>query len=122
MSKMINLYKLTEQGVLRKSDGANIPAADGNRDWKEYQKWLAEGNTPDPIMTPEEETQKLIDDEVDELRNDLRRVVTGQFEMMLELFKLLKQFTECTNTDVDPAILTKAQLWTQKLARLKEIS
>jgi hypothetical protein len=32
-------------GVVRE-DGAWIPAAVDNRDWAEYQDWLAEGNKP----------------------------------------------------------------------------
>lgn len=61
MSKMINGYKLYENGVQRKSDGACIPECDGNRDWRAYQEWLASGNTPDPMDVPAPPT-------VDELR------------------------------------------------------
>lgn len=42
-------YKLkTPEGVIRSTDGAHIPATTLNRDWREYQDWLALGNTPDP--------------------------------------------------------------------------
>lgn len=34
--------------VLRVADGAQIPPDERNRDWRDYQDWLAEGNTPDP--------------------------------------------------------------------------
>ena len=34
--------------VLR-SDGATIPADLGNTDWRQYQDWLAQGNTPTPV-------------------------------------------------------------------------
>jgi hypothetical protein len=44
-------YELRENGVLRRSDEMHIPDAPGNRDWRRYQAWLAEGNTPDPIPT-----------------------------------------------------------------------
>lgn len=34
-------------GVVR-DDGAWIPADPANRDWLEYQEWLAAGNEPKP--------------------------------------------------------------------------
>lgn len=45
-------YKLTDSGVLRLTDGAHIPNDPGNRDWREYQDWLAEGNMPNPADPP----------------------------------------------------------------------
>lgn len=39
-------YKLTEHGVIDTKNGMSIPDAPGNRHWKEYQEWLAEGNEP----------------------------------------------------------------------------
>lgn len=43
------MYRLTEspEMVTRLSDGASIPT--GHRWWDEYQAWLAEGNTPEPV-------------------------------------------------------------------------
>lgn len=36
-------------GYIRTSDGASIPIADDNRDYRAVLKWIAEGNTPDPV-------------------------------------------------------------------------
>lgn len=42
-------YEETENGVKDRETGASIPNAPGNRHWREYQEWLAEGNTPVPL-------------------------------------------------------------------------
>jgi hypothetical protein len=38
----------TIDGVIRATDGACIPFAEGNTDYQAYLKWLDEGNTPLP--------------------------------------------------------------------------
>lgn len=51
------MYKLTENGVtLTQDDGSvlSIPNSEGNRHWRAYQEWLAEGNTPEPQFTQAE--------------------------------------------------------------------
>lgn len=47
-------YQLTpnEHTILRVADQAWIPDDPANRDYAEYQKWLADGNTPDPYQPP----------------------------------------------------------------------
>ncbi len=46
-------YQLTSgAAVVRESDTALIPADPLNADWQAYQRWLAAGNTPDPIPAP----------------------------------------------------------------------
>ena len=34
--------------IIRIADGAGIPTDPANRDYQEYLKWVAEGNTPQP--------------------------------------------------------------------------
>jgi hypothetical protein len=46
-------YQLTAtDAVIRTADGATIPADPANRDWIEYQDWLAAGGVPDPYVKP----------------------------------------------------------------------
>lgn len=42
------MYKLQGKSVLRLSDNASIPMANGNRDYEEYKEWLANGGVPEP--------------------------------------------------------------------------
>jgi hypothetical protein len=39
---------ITDDVIVRVSDGAWIPLVESNTDYQEYLKWLAEGNTPEP--------------------------------------------------------------------------
>jgi hypothetical protein len=46
-------YQLTAtDSVIRTEDGAIIPNDPANRDWAEYQVWLADGGVPDPYVPP----------------------------------------------------------------------
>ena len=47
-------YQLTAtDSIIRTEDGACIPPDPANRDWVEYQEWLADGGVPDPYVEPE---------------------------------------------------------------------
>jgi hypothetical protein len=49
MYKLIQNPMQTEaNAVMRLSDNAQIPFAEGNTDYQAYLKWVAEGNTPAP--------------------------------------------------------------------------
>lgn len=46
-------YQLTAtDNVIRTEDQACIPNDPANRDWMEYQQWLADGGVPDPYVEP----------------------------------------------------------------------
>jgi hypothetical protein len=48
------MYKIREFNILNKETGKYIPLDENNRHYKEYLKWLAEGNKPEPFETKEE--------------------------------------------------------------------
>lgn len=43
------MYQLTNDGVVRLTDGAIIPADPGNADYQVYLVWLAAGGEPLPV-------------------------------------------------------------------------
>jgi hypothetical protein len=53
MYRYINNFQGQTAGVQRLSDMASIPFDPANTDFQEYQRWLAEGNTPEPAETQE---------------------------------------------------------------------
>lgn len=70
------MYKLNRQGgVIRLADRACIPENTGNRDWQEYQEWLAAGNVPEPIETLVEAKARR----VGELRASYAAALQGGF-------------------------------------------
>jgi len=56
-------YRLNEEGgVVLKAYNMAIPEDPRNRDYREYLKWLEDGNTPDPApATPAPTNQELLD-------------------------------------------------------------
>jgi hypothetical protein len=53
---MMAEYQLTatDSSVIRTADQAYIPNDPANRDYADYQKWLADGGVPDPYVPPPE--------------------------------------------------------------------
>lgn len=58
------MYRITEFGVTRLSDGANIIQDDsGNSpDWNEYLAWVIAGGVPEPMLTLESARNRKIED------------------------------------------------------------
>lgn len=56
-------YQLADVGVLRLDDNAWIPSDTHNRDWQDYQFWLAAGNVPQPlpVVQPLSQPPTLLD-------------------------------------------------------------
>jgi hypothetical protein len=72
------MYKLTNSNeVIRILDNVTIPADPGNMDYVEFQNWLAQGNTPEPLPseTPQQVIARLegaLDRKLDEVANEYR--------------------------------------------------
>jgi len=45
-------YQLTEGNTIKRSDGAWIPISETNGHYRQYLKWLEDGNTPLPADVP----------------------------------------------------------------------
>ena len=80
-------YQLTAiDSVLRTADGAYIPNDPANRDWVEYQAWLADGGVPDPYVPPPAPTAPQADDIMFDHENRIR-TLEGQPLLSMEEFK-----------------------------------
>jgi hypothetical protein len=85
-------YQLTatDQMVIRTIDQANIPNDPANRDWVEYQKWLADGGVPDPYVPPPEPVP-VPDDPVQDVvlldHENRLRAIEGTPPLSLDAFR-----------------------------------
>lgn len=59
-------YTLTQYSyIIRDIDGACVPDDPANTDWKAYQQWLAEGNTPSPYVPPPPAPEPTIEEKLE---------------------------------------------------------
>jgi hypothetical protein len=99
-------YQLTtpdpDGSVLRTADQAWIPADPANRDYAEYQEWLAKGNVPDPyVPPPEPEPTPSPEDQVLYNHENRIRELEGVPPLTLDEFKAkkLEKMNAGTNKD-----------------------
>ena len=91
--EVVTMYKLTLTGesVIRLSDSAFIPFADGNRDYEEYKEWLSAGNTPEPAQNAAEKLaalklQKLREIQAELTSTDYRAIKFAEGALTAEEF------------------------------------
>jgi hypothetical protein len=77
---MIMTYTLTNNDniIVRDEDNAFIPTDEGNRDYRDYLKWVDEGNTPNPapveITPPIQENVPTISELADQIYEQEARI------------------------------------------------
>lgn len=76
------MYKLLKFGVRRLADGACIPDAADNSDWKRYQEWLAAGNTPQPADPDPVPDPHIVLDEAEALQAKQDAQIQDDLNMM----------------------------------------
>lgn len=112
-------YKLNgpdeSNGVTRESDGASIPNAPGNRDWREYVTWRDSGGVPDPQYTTEEQAQIDYEDRQDARIAQLKQDSVELFEFILAIFQVGRDNGAWVAPDFDQAIRDKAAEWIQTI-------
>jgi hypothetical protein len=91
----------------------------GNRDWRQYQEWLADGNTVDPEYTQQEIAKMAKVARKLELKNKITRGNTKPLKLVLEILAIVKEhIPEATLT---PEMETQVQEWIADLAEIEEI-
>ena len=109
---MSESYTLSESGVTRASDRASIPKSDDNRDWRAYQEWLAEGNTPPaPWVEPPPAIETVN-------RLDLETRVAAQVPDLLVMIEGLQARLDIPKADLSNTELRRTIRDERKLARV----
>lgn len=79
----MKMYTLQKQGVFRTVDQVSIPEDPENTDWVEYQRWLDEGNEPNPIPEPsQEENQRQLLNQNNAAYTAMTSQLTGDYPQL----------------------------------------
>jgi len=116
-------YKYLESGGVQNTEtGAVIPAASGNRDYREYLAWVAKGNSPDPEFTEEEQAAKDESAEVVTLEDALKHTDRALLKLVDSLVAAVLAKGLLTATDIGEAFVndTKALNTTLTALELKK--
>ena len=84
------MYQLTSNGFIeRNSDGAFIPPDVRNCDYQAYQRWLVDGNKPQPVAVPD--PAEVAKAEANAAAQESARAAMKTDPVLIELTKLTPQ-------------------------------
>ena len=55
-------YKIIDDEIILRSDGASIPMDEGNRDYRAYLEWVNEGGEVEIVTTPKPSVQPTVEE------------------------------------------------------------
>ena len=96
--------------------GGYIPLDEGNRHFTEYMLWCAEGNSPEPKVTAEE--QLVLDAQaiVAEAHADIRHIDRSLLKLIIRLYQALAANGHINKADVGAKYIDGALALRDKLA------
>lgn len=105
------MYKLTKTtSIIRLADNALIPVDSRNVDFQEYENWLAEGNTPQPIDAETvEQVQARITQQVQELLDNFAK--TRNYDNCLSACSYVASTNEKFKNEALYCIESRDQTW-----------
>ena len=79
------MYQLKDNIIIRLSDNAFIPKAEGNSDYQEYKKWIDEGNEPEIWQPPRPTLEQIKTIKIAELKNYCDQLTSPLLEEFPEI-------------------------------------